>query len=153
MSDQPVINRRRSVSKRQHSTNEAPQIVRVSRFGNELGCAQCPSVARIELVALAGKDDDPGFRRMGEDVGNQGEAFIRPVRGRWQAQVDQRESRGAFLVAQQRNCLGARGGSAYRIVAAKKIAQRVGDQRVIVDNQQFGFAVGRSQGWCERRAS
>ena len=151
--DQAVIYSGRCVSKRQHSADELAQIFRISRLGDEFGRPERAGMARIEFVALTGQDHDAGSRRMSKNVRNQGEAFIRAMGCRRQTQINQRESGGGFPVAQQPNRFRACRGSGYGIVTAQKIAQRVSDQRVIVDNQQFGFAVRCGQGWGGARVS
>jgi hypothetical protein len=64
-------------------------------------------VTSIEFIALARQYDDTGAGGMGENVGDQGEAFIRPVwRGR-QSQIDEGQRGSLLATAQAAHRFGA----------------------------------------------
>jgi hypothetical protein len=106
--DQPVIDFGGGVSKRQHPANQAAQVFRVGRFGDEFGRTQGARMARIEFVALAGQHHYAGCRRVGKDVRNQGEALVRAMGSRWQAKVDQRQRRCEFFPSRNSSTASAR---------------------------------------------
>src|SRR5574340_607151 len=76
---------------------------------------------------------------MREQVGYQREAFVGPMRLGRQTEVDQRQVRRLAAVAQGGDAFGARGGGDDIEFAAEEIGERVGDQWIVIDDQQRGF--------------
>ncbi len=112
---------------------------RVGRLGNKVDGAQRARMAGIGLIVLAGEHDDLHLRRGRDQFGDQLETFVGAVRPRRQAEVDQRKLRRPVHLSQQRLGMGTRFRRAHIEVAAQHIGQRVGDRRIVVDDQQFGF--------------
>jgi hypothetical protein len=96
-------------------------------------------VARIGLVALTGEHQDFDAGRDTEEVGDQGKALIGLVRLRGQAQIDQRQLRRFVQLHHQAFHLGARLGGRNLEVLAQNIGERIGYQRIVIDDQQAGL--------------
>lgn len=58
-------------------------------------------MAGIFFIVLAGEHDDLHFRGTRQQVADQGKTFIRPVRERWQSEIDQRQLRGLAQLTKQ----------------------------------------------------
>jgi hypothetical protein len=109
---------------------------RVARLGDELPGAERPRVARVGGVVLSREDEDLHARRVREQVGDQLEALVGRMRRRRQAEVDQRERRRRGQLAQQLDRVRARVAGVDLVVGAEREGERVGDQRVVIDDQQ-----------------
>jgi hypothetical protein len=108
----------------------------LARLGDEIDCTQRARVARVGLVALAGEHQDLDAGRNAQQVGDQGKAFIRLVRLGRQAQVDQGELRRFVQLHQQAFDLRTRLGGGNVEVLAQDIGERIGYQRIVIDDQQ-----------------
>ena len=89
----------------------------------------------IFLVALAGKDNDANARCVGEEITDQGKTLVRPVRQRRQAEVDQGQCGCLAQLLQQGDGLRARRAGQDVETCRKGEAERLADQRVVIDNQ------------------
>ena len=111
----------------------------IAGFGDKVGGAQGAGVAGVAGIALAGENDDLDIRGQLEQLGNQGESFVRAVRERRQAQVNQREIGNAAQLTQQLRAVRAgMAGDDFECDAHRK-AQRVGNQRIIINDEQQRF--------------
>jgi hypothetical protein len=81
-----------------------------------------------------------------EEVADQAEPLVGHVRRGRQAQVDERERRRGIEGAQQRDGVGARGAGAHVVVGSQREGERVGDQRIVVHDQQRGLGVSGAHG-------
>jgi hypothetical protein len=120
----------------ERAPQHAAQRRRIAGLGDELPGAQGARVARIGRVVLAGEHEDLHRRRMREQVGDQLEAFVGTMRRGRQAEVDQRELGGARQLAQQVDRLLAGVAGENLEIRAEGELERVGDERVIVHDQQ-----------------
>jgi hypothetical protein len=73
---------------------------------------------------------------MREQVRDQAKALVGRVRRRRQAEVHQRELRRLGQLAQQFHRVRARFADQHLEVGTQRERQRIGDQRVVVDDQQ-----------------
>ena len=74
---------------------------------------------------------------MRQKVGDELKAFVGPMRRRRKTQVDQCQFRRGIELTKQALDLRARSGGTYGIIFSEHEAQRVNDQRIVVDDQQF----------------
>jgi hypothetical protein len=116
--------------------------LRLRRFGDEFGGAECARVAGDDFLALAGQHDDARVRRMRQQVGDQCVAFVGAVRVGRQAEIDQRQRRRLRLITQPLDGRTARRMADHVEIRFKQEGQRVGDQRIVVDDQQSRAARG-----------
>ena len=79
--------------------------------------------------------------RMRDQLGHEPETFVGAVRRGRQPEVDQRELRRAVELAQQAFDLGAGVGDVDGEIAAEHEIERVGDQRIVVYDQQVRFVL------------
>jgi hypothetical protein len=110
---------------------------RVGRLGDELPGAERPRVARVRRLVLARQHEDLHRRRVGEEIGDQAEPLFRRVRRRRQAEVDQRERRHRRKLAHQLDRPVARLDREHFVVRAQGEGERVGDERVVVDDEEL----------------
>ena len=96
-------------------------------------------MAGIVLVVLPRQHEDLDVGRQREQFADELEALIRAVRCRRQPEVDQRQFGRRVQLAQHAFDLHARIGHINIEVAAEHEIQRIGDERIIVDDQQVGF--------------
>ncbi len=108
-----------------------------ARLGDKIDCTQGARMARIGFVALAREHDDFHPRRIGDQLGDQAKAFIRAMRRRGQPQVNQRELRRIIELPQQAFDLLAGIGDTDRKIPAQHEVEGIGDQRIVVDDQQI----------------
>ena len=80
---------------------------------------------------------------MREQVGDQLKALVRRVRRGRQAQVHQRELRRFGQLAQQVDCVQPRFAGQHLELGAERKRQRIGDQRIVIDDEQPGAALRR----------
>lgn len=111
------------------------QIGGVTGFGNKFDGTQGAGVAGIVRIALAGEYDDLDIRTQLQQIRNQGEPFIRAMGKRGETEVDKRQVRSAAKLAEQLSATraGVAGDDFER--RAHRIAQRVTNERVIIDNE------------------
>jgi len=114
---------------------------RVAGLGDELRRPQRARVAGVRGVVLPREHQDLHRRRMREQVGDQLETLVGAVRLGRQPEVDQRELGRGIELSQQAHRMPAGVAHPDLEVLAKRIGQRVGDQRVVVDDQQARFLV------------
>jgi hypothetical protein len=124
-----------------------PQLFRVGRLGDEIDRPERAGVAGVGIIVLARQHDDLDVRRMGQQVGDKGEAFVRLMRPRRQAEVDQGQAGRAAAAAQQVDAVAAGTGGADVEFAAEEETQGVDDEGVVIDDQEgrlAGFRVGHA---------
>ena len=121
---------------RQRARQHALELRRIARLGDELPGAERARVARIGGVVLPREHEDLHLRRVRQQIGDQLEALVGRMRGRRQAEVDERERRRGLQRAHQVDRRGARGARVHGVMDAEGEAQRLGDERVVVDQQQ-----------------
>jgi hypothetical protein len=114
------------------------QCFRVAGFGDEFGCTQRARVPSIGRVVLAGKHEDLHGLRMGEQIVDQLEALVGSVGRRRQSEVDERELRRFVELPQQTYCVRPRVAHHDLEVLAEGIGERLGDEGIVVDDQQAG---------------
>ena len=120
----------------QRVEQEGLQPLGFARLGDEIDRAQRARVARVGLVALTGEDQDLDAGRDAQQVGDQGKAFVGLVRLRRQAEVDQGQLRRFVQLHHQTFHLRARFGGGDVEVLAQDVGERIGDQRIVIDDQQ-----------------
>ena len=81
---------------------------------------------------------------MRQQVGNELKAFVGSMRRRRKAQIDQCQFGWGIELTQQALDLRARRGGTYGILLSEYEAQRVNDQRIVIDDQQFRLGCV----WC-----
>ena len=108
----------------------------IAGFGDEFGRAQRARMARVRSIVLAREHEDAHAGRMREQVGDQQEALVGRMRRRRQSQIDQRQLRRLRQLAQQVD--GVLPGFAHQHleIGAERERQRIGDERVVIDDQQ-----------------
>jgi len=107
-------------------------------FGNEIYRSQRARVARVALLILSGQGENPDFRRVCQQFGNQAEAFVGAVRDGRETQVNQRCLRRGGQLAQQIDCGSTRFGQMDIEIIAESGRQSLANQRVIVNDHQAG---------------
>jgi len=130
-----------------YAQERLPKLLGIGRLGNELERTQGAGMARIGLIVLPGQNDDLDAWRVGEQVRDEGEAFVGLVRLGRQAEVDQGQFGRNTLAAQQGNAVGAGTGGADLELPAEEESQGVDDERVVIDDQEgrlAGFRVGHA---------
>ena len=124
----------------QRMVQDAQQGVRRAGLGDEIGRTERAGMAGIVVVTLAGKYDDARFRRSFQQLGNQRKAFVGAMRMRRQAEIDQRQFRRAAELPEQLQAVGARMTGDDLEGMAQRKAQGVGNERVVIDNEQQGLS-------------
>ena|GEM_PF-2728984 len=117
----------------------ALDLLRFGRFGDEVDGAEGAGVTGVGLVVLPGQHQDAGFLGVVEQIRDEGETLVRFVlRGR-QTEIDQCQ-RGCFVELRQHalDLLAAFGDENFEVVGEHEM-QGVGDERVVVDDEQGGF--------------
>jgi hypothetical protein len=110
-----------------------------TRLGDKVDRAQRARMARVGFVALSRQHQDLDAGRDAQQIGDQGKTFVGFVRLRRQAQVDQRQLRRLLQLHQQAFHLGARLGGRDLKVLAEDVGKRIGNQRIVIDDQQAGL--------------
>jgi hypothetical protein len=110
---------------------------RVRRLGDELPGPQRAGVARIRRFVLARQHENLHRRRMGEEIGDQAKALLRRVRRRRKAEVDERQPGHRRELAHQLDRAAARLDRQHFVVRAQGEGERVGDERVVVDDEKL----------------
>ena len=105
-------------------------------LADEIGGAERPRMAGIGVVVLTGKDDDAQFRCQFQQFGNQREPLVRAMRQGRQAKVDQCQRRRLPQLPQQLDRLRSRRAGHDVIGVAQGDRECVGDQRIVIDDQQ-----------------
>ena len=105
-------------------------------LGDEIDGAKRTRVPRVGFVALAGKHQDLDAGRDAQQIGDQGKTFVGLVRLRRQAQIHQGQLRRFVQLHQQAFHLDARLGGRNVKVFAQHIGERIGNQRIVVNDQQ-----------------
>ena len=109
---------------------------------DEVHCAQRARMPRIGFIVLPGQHDDLDVGCCGQQFDDQAEALVRAVWRRWQAQVDQGEAGYPLELSDEvaRLLPGPRRKDAE--VLAENEIEGVGDERIVVDDQQVGLPDG-----------
>lgn len=130
-----------------YAQERLPKLLGIGRLGNELERAEGAGMARVGFIVLPGQHDDLDARRVGEQVRDEGKAFVGLVRLGRQAEVDQGQFGRNALAAQQGNAIGAGAGGADLEFPAEEERQGVDDEGVVIDDQEgrlAGFRVGHA---------
>ena len=93
----------------------------------------------VGIVVLAGEHDDLDLRRTRQQFADQLEAFVRAMRQGRQTQVHQRQLGRLVQLAQQAGGLLAGIRDVDLEILAQHEMQGIGNQRVVVNDQQAGF--------------
>jgi hypothetical protein len=145
----PLVGRRRGglgdVEARR-ALQQLAQHVGFAGLRDEIDGAEGAGVPGVGLVVLAGQHDDLDVGRGSEQLADQAEAFVGAVRNGREAEIDEREAGHVLELRDQAAGLGAGAGSEHLEVAAEHEVERVGDERVIVDDQQFRLLAGGFHG-------
>ena len=78
---------------------------------------------------------------MRQEIADQLEAFLRTVRRRRQAEIDQRELGRVLELAQELDGVLARIAGVDLEVVAQREGERIGDQRIVVNHEQPGLGL------------
>ena len=119
------------------------EILRIARLGDELRRAERARVPRVGSVVLAREHQDLHGRGMREQVADQLEALVGPVGHGGQAEIDQRELRGLVELPQQTHGMVARIAHHDLEILSERVRERLGDERIVVDDQQAGTGIFR----------
>lgn len=91
----------------------------------------------VRFIALSGQDHNLDTGRIGDELADEAEAFVGPVGGRRQPEIDQGDLRRSLDLAQQTLRLSARLRDVNGEVSAEDEIQCIGDERIVIDDQQF----------------
>lgn len=116
------------------------ELRRFGRLGDEVDGAQRARVPGVGFIVLSGQHDDLDARRDRDQFGDELETLIGAVRPRRQAEVDQSKRRRRIALPQQRLGMRPRLRGGYVEFFTEHIAQRVGDDGVVIDDQQVRFS-------------
>ena len=75
----------------QRSEQQTFDRCRIGGFGDKFCCSQCSGVSRVGFIILPGQNKNFHRWRMGEQIGDQRETFVRAVWQRRQSEINQRK--------------------------------------------------------------
>jgi hypothetical protein len=73
---------------------------------------------------------------MGEEVADQAKTLVGRMRRRRQAEVDERQRRRRLELAQKLDRMHARLAGVHHVLGAQGEGERVGDERIVIDDEQ-----------------
>ncbi len=119
------------------------EILRIAGLGDELGGAERARMPRVGGIVLAREHQDLHGRRVREQVADQLEALVGPVGHGGQPEVDQRKLRRFVELPQQTHGVLARIAHHDLEVLPEGVGQGLGDERIVVDDQQARTGIFR----------
>ena len=113
------------------------QVARVAGLANKLDGAQCARMAGIVVATLTREDDDLHVRCEGQQLTNQREPLVRAMRLGRQPEIDQGQLWCLPQLPEQRQAVRAGVTRNDVEVRGKGMAQRVADQRIVIDDEEL----------------